>query len=316
MSPFPPARRWVVILLLLVLEVVALSSWSQTLRPAEIRAHAGPAIEEVLRRNVPDRTTQELVRQELRRALAIPNGSIWQPEQASNRLAEAFKKRDLSLGQDSQGFVVLRRPTKEGVVTLRTSTQLVDWTASEIRRRSIFEEIGPVASKNLDRGQLLNYLRYQAKVPDYKQVAESFDATASPPTVVTFQEPVTLLRLYGGETKATGRYYFCCIWRLDSTLGRVSGPMWSDASGLATPPQNLRNHLRATTVPAGAQAIVGTVADNFSDQFGHPKPGGNIQIFVPHVGTFPYHKYKFANENSPSEIVLQSEDRILRFRSE
>lgn len=70
-----------------------------------------------------------------------------------------------------------------------------------------------------------------------------------------------------------------------------------------------------TTIPAGTTVIIGTVADNFVDQLGRPKLGGNTQIFVPHIRTFPFQEYRLAGEKSAvTEILLQSDDRILRFR--
>ena len=89
---------------------------------------------------------------------------------------------------------------------------------------------------------------------------------------------------------------------------------WSDASGLATPPENLLNHLAVATIPAGTTAIIGTVADNFPNAAGHFEPGGNTQIFVPEVRTFPFEEYWFAGgKGAVAEIEIQSDDRILRF---
>ena len=74
-------------------------------------------------------------------------------------------------------------------------------------------------------------------------------------------------------------------------------------------------HLAAATIPAGTTAIIGTVADNFHDELGHSKRGGNTQIFIPNVKTFPFQEYRFAGDtHSVSEIDLQSDDRTLRFR--
>lgn len=125
------------------------------------------------------------------------------------------------------------------------------------------------------------------------------------------------MRLYGGTSKAIGRYYFCCLWPADTDSGnaRTEGltRFWSDASRLATPPDNLLNHLAKVTIPAGTTAIIGTVADNFADQLGNLKLGGNTQIFVHPVTEFPFQEYPFAgNKGGVSEIVLQLDDRILR----
>jgi hypothetical protein len=120
--------------------------------------------------------------------------------------------------------------------------------------------------------------------------------------VIIFKKETTLLRLYGGTSKAIGRYYFCCLWPADTDSGnaRTEGltRFWSDASRLATPPDNLLNHLAKVTIPAGTTAIIGTVADNFADQLGTE---------------FPFQEYPFAgNKGGVSEIVLQLDDRILR----
>jgi len=83
---------------------------------------------------------------------------------------------------------------------------------------------------------------------------------------------------------------------------------------LATPPENLRDHLAVVTIPAGTTALIGTVADNFHNAAGKPVPGGNAQIFIPHLATFPFERYKLAQFGAMTEIEIQSDDRILRFR--
>jgi hypothetical protein len=192
---------------------------------------------------------------------------------------------------------------------LETSRKFVDALSSVMRRLSVLEEIGPTVSRKVDAAQLWHYLGITASILDYREVAASFDP-AFTTQVVTFEKPITLLRIYGGTTNQIGRYFFCCLWRLDSIY--MNG--WSDASGLATPRGNLRSHLAATTIPAGATAVVGTVADNFLDELGHPLRGGNTQIFIPHVGDFPFQAYRAAGPGGVSEILVKSDDRILRFR--
>ncbi|PWU08461.1 MAG: hypothetical protein C5B51_07870 [Terriglobia bacterium] len=68
-------------------------------------------------------------------------------------------------------------------------------------------------------------------------------------------------------------------------------------------------------IPAGTTAIIGTVADNFPDARGHFRHGGNTQIFVPKVETFPFENCQFAGDKGNSgEIEIQSDDRSLWFR--
>jgi hypothetical protein len=223
--------------------------------------------------------------------------------------------------------------------TLLTSRQLLDGVFSDIRLFSILEQVDPADSKELDRAHLQNYLKDNAKIHDSETVAKSFDSRA-PVRAMRLKTPVTLLRLYGGESMATGRYYFYCVWRAASVFDSAFGldhddtiltgyTGWSDASGLATPPGNLAYHLSTTEIPAGTEVIIGTVADNFADKLGLAKVGGNIQIFIPHVRSFPYEVYQLEMNHSPlslrpapswarnvsaREIVVQSDDRILRFR--
>lgn len=171
-----------------------------------------------------------------------------------------------------------------------------------------------------------------AGVTDHEQVAKSFDSRFRV-EVKTLEQPATLWRIYGGGSGPVGRYYFCCILEGVADDARF----WVDGSGLATPPENLRKHLARVTVPAGTAMLVGTVSDNFADKLGHLEKGGNTQIFIPHVQGFPFDDYRkvaelfllpqSAKRNrlravSPltafevfrSEIVVQSDDRILRFR--
>jgi hypothetical protein len=90
---------------------------------------------------------------------------------------------------------------------------------------------------------------------------------------------------------------------------------WSDASGLATPPENLTDHLALVTIEAGTTVIVGTVADNFADQFGNLRVGGNTQIFVPNVKTSMFKNYRLKDGASQvSDVSIVKDDTILRFR--
>jgi hypothetical protein len=91
--------------------------------------------------------------------------------------------------------------------------------------------------------------------------------------------------------------------------------LWADASGLATPPDNFLQHLAVATIPAGTTVFIGTVADNFPDGSGRFAKGGNTQIFIPHVVSFPFREYRFAAEGREvSDITIVLDDRTLRFR--
>ena len=105
---------------------------------------------------------------------------------------------------------------------------------------------------------------------------------------------MTLWRVYGGGSAPLGRYFFCCLRQSVSD----DAQHWVDASALATPRENLRQHLAGVTVPAGTTVLVRTVADNFADQFGHLEKGGNTQIFMPYVRGFPFDEYRKIAESS------------------
>lgn len=115
----------------------------------------------------------------------------------------------------------------------------------------------------------------------------------------------------GGQP--VGRYFFCCLWSSD--VGSQHRH-WSDASGLATPPENLLQRLAVVTLPAGTNIIVGVIADNFPNELGVQRSGGNTQIFVPEVKTSLFREYRLA-EGDPAAsdvVVLMDNDGILRFR--
>jgi hypothetical protein len=198
----------------------------------------------------------------------------------------------------------------------------VDLVSSVMRRYQILDELGQPRSTELEHKGLLDYLRDTVNVGDYDNVAKSFDP-ALKVEALTLRQEATLLRLYGGESKAIGRFFFCCLWFPPTTdfadlvaIGKAElGFYWSDASGLATPPDNLGDHLAIAKIPAGTPVIIGTVADNFTDRFGRPAKGGNTQIFIPHVSTFPYQKYRLRPfSGAVSEIEVLSDDQVLWFR--
>jgi hypothetical protein len=146
-------------------------------------------------------------------------------------------------------------------------------------------------------------------VPDWAHVSLSFDKNLVAKKVL-LPHSVSLLRLYGEGAKPTGRYYFCC---LETKLNQftLTRHQWTDASGLATPPENLMSQLAIVTVPPFTPLYVGGVADAFG------KPGGNVQIFIPRVSNFPSDDYQLrATGKSASDIkVVLDDETILWFRA-
>jgi hypothetical protein len=318
----PAVRCGSFIALLAVLGLSARTIWSQRLGAEEFSRHANTAIDELLDRRLADPDTVNRVR----KSFLLPGGDLSSKTQARNRLFESLKQHDFSLVRDGKGFEALPKTSVRlnDQLALKTSGEFVDSIWSVIRRLSILDNIGPHTSTELDHDQLREYLKSRSTMSDYAQVTDSFNPSLKT-EVVAFQKPTTLLRLYGGTTNASGRYFFCCLMRLarfpdgrgHSTLMKTRAPLpWADASDLATPPDNLLNHLAVATIPAGTTAIVGTVADNFLNKLGNAERGGNTQIFIPEVNTFPFEEYRLSGlvPNRVTEIALQSDDRILRFR--
>ena len=332
MSRWPRARRWILTSLPL-LAVFAPLIWSQRVEPAEFQKFHQDALREIFR-------TQNLdpaVVQSVRKAFQPGSDRLLDKSRAAASLTEELKRRDLGLKRDNGAFEVHLAP-RDGRLDLsaRTSLDFVDSLSSVIRRLSILDQLGPGRSSPIEQDQLPAYLRDSMKVTDYEQVAKSF-APGSRVEVLTFPEPKTLWRIYGGGSGPVGRYFFCCLIE-----GVPDDPRyWVDASGLAMPRENLRQHLAGVKVPAGSTVLVGTVADNFADQFGRLEKGGNTQIFIPHVQGFPFDEYRKIAESNQilfgpvpqlkkpkqapalsypriarfrSEIMVQSDDRILRFR--
>lgn len=343
------ARRWM-LGCLPVLAVFAPPIWSQRVARAEFQKYHRDALREIIRkenhnpgvlkpgslnRNAEGRITEVLKQWDF--GLKLDNG-LWDKNRAAVRLTEAQKQGDFGLKLDNGLFEVLRKPPVDFHLEVfeRTSLEFVDSLSSVIRRLSILDQLGPGRSSTIEQGQLQAYLRNTVKVTDHEQVAKSFDSKLRV-EVKTLQQPTKLWRIYGGGSGPVGRYYFCCVMEGVSD----DAQLWVDASGLATPPENLRKHLAGVTISAGTTVLVGTVSDNFADKLGHLEKGGNTQIFISHVQDFPFDEYRkvaeskqisgpasqFTKRNrlgsaSPfsgievlrSEIVVQSDDRILRFR--
>ena len=334
MSRSPQARRWV-LGGLPVLAVFGPLIWSQRIERAEFEKFHQDALKEIVRNKNLDPAVVESVRKGFQ--LQPGTDPLLDKNRAAASLTEELKRRDLRLKRDNGVFEVRRKPLNiPPELFARTSQDFVDSLSSVIRRLSILDQLGPGRSSPVEQSQLSTYLRDTMKVTDYEQVAKSFDPRLRV-EARTIQEPKTLWRIYGGGSGPVGRYYFCCL------LEGVSddAQYWVDASGLATPRENLRQHLAGVTVPAGTTVLVGTVADNFADQFGRLEKGGNTQIFIPQVQGFPFDEYRKTAESKQislgplpqlkkskrsgalsfsriakfrSEIIVQSDDRILRFR--
>jgi len=154
--------------------------------------------------------------------------------------------------------------------------------------------------------ELQTFLR-QADVSDYQQVAQAFDPNVRV-KVMELQEPAELVRLFGlrpdgSGASAIGHWYTCCTHtaRADEIGPGLS--RWVDGSRLALPPNNPQTELARVRVPAGTRVLVGAVADNFANDLGEPKQGGNVQIFVPRVQAFRYQAYRFVTSGSmPDDI--------------
>lgn len=313
--------------LLVSLGVVVPSIRSQTPRPEEIKSHLHEALEEILKDI--DRGQRDRVFLDLE---TVWNGDLpLKKEQVASRLAEKWSREGRGLTRNDSVFEALSGPPDDPVHAasieqgrpsvyailepeLKTATALVDSLSSVMRRRSVVAEIGPTTSKELDHTQLRDYLKETASVPDYIQVADSFDPKFLA-EVVIFGQPTKLFRLYGGDSNALGRYWSCCFWDSGHPPDAQGAAHWTEAIGLALPPGNLRDRLAVVTIEPGTPAIVGVVADNFRDQFGKLERGGNIQIFFHSAPKSVFEVFQIAGDKSKAfEVAVQLDDRLLRFR--
>jgi len=196
-----------------------------------------------------------------------------------------------------------------------------------VRRDVVLERMGVTSKRSVEprprpgqkSSDLEGFLRWQG-IKDWKTVAESFNRDAMVYEIV-LPEGATLLRLFGGDSRPTGRYLFCCLEapesappRLLDSAGRFGA--WTDASGLALPPANIAEHLALVRLPPGTKATFGVVADNFADVVGERKLGGNAQILLTGVTDFPYDQYRLRGTGeSVSDIVAGFDGgEVLRFR--
>jgi hypothetical protein len=191
---------------------------------------------------------------------------------------------------------------------------------SIVRRNEIIEsanarvirDLEPLYSPADTKSELKTFLEQDLKLKDATAVAQSFDANVMVQWV-ELKEEMTLLRLFGGDSGALGRYFFCCL-ESSSDETYVLKPI--DVSGLATPPGNSLDNLAIVRVPAGTRALIGTVADNFRDNAGQVILGGATQIFIPHIGDVPYeHLIRDDRGTHLKEIfVVFDNGRVGRFR--
>ena len=228
MSISVTARWWLPFVLLVVL---ATAGSGQYLREAEVKAHGRDAITDFVRRSGVDPATALRVQREFEKAL--PSGLPVDESRTQVSLARALRAKKFGLASENSGLRLLNKPEKnyDNQEIDRMAGQLTRSLFSDIRQRSIVAEIGSGESKTFGRTQLVPYLRDTLRVPDYQNVADSF-AGFQDVKVITLDQDTELLRLYGGESKPIGRYFFCCTWSL-TTPGETI--RWSDASGLATP---------------------------------------------------------------------------------
>jgi hypothetical protein len=168
-------------------------------------------------------------------------------------------------------------------------------------------QLNPRSAAPGELSPLAKHLRDKLKVGDYAAVADSFGPNY-PVRAGVLRRPTTLWRLFstaeGSQSHALGRFFFCCA-------EPSAGERWIDARGLATPPENIKHDLAEVTLPAGTEVLIGPIAD----QQAFDAAGGNVQIFVPHVESFPYDHYKVAaSGRSPTDIVVKGDGNVLRFR--
>jgi hypothetical protein len=324
MSPFSSRSSRLLAFLFSILAVLT-PTQSQEIRMPEAKAHFDGAVRDLARRSNLSPEVERRLREELRPGFLVPNGSMLDRHRAKESIVQSLGERRFGLESHAEGLLILPKPEKKYDFQTRQllGGKLVESICSDIRRRSIVAEINDGSSYELNHGAELDhaalgwYLSDILRVHDHDQVRDSFDSTHIV-NVVTLQKDMQLLRLYGGESKPIGRYFFCCVW----SNGESPGRQWSDATKLATPPGNLRRYLAKVTIPAGTTVIVGTVADNFADKSGLPIPGGNAQVFIPEVKVNAYLAHELIEDTShahiqgpiPSEILIVSDERVLRFR--
>jgi hypothetical protein len=315
MSPCVHRHRRAVLVLVAAVGVLA-----PVLRTGEVDRYLKPALEEIARRNNIDPAALERMRETLAPGLLRADGQA-DSEAALRSVSRGLQRNRLFPVDEGGRLKVLTEPTRTYDALTEPSEKhrwlkdrslakrLIDSVSSDIRRRSILDEIGGGKSEVLTRERLIERLKASLNVPDFEQVADSFDHYVAPVVAKTLEQKTTLLRLYGGASMPSGRYFFCCRWSEKGFGGR-----WSDASGLATPPGNVKSDLALVTLPAGTTVFVGIVADNFTNALGVKAKGGNTQIFVPKVEVSAVRLYRLADGSMPQDIVIVGEDRLLRFR--
>lgn len=196
---------------------------------------------------------------------------------------------------------------------------------SKSKQNEILKKIGAkeitrldgIRRANQEKSELETYLEKNG-VADYQEVSKSFDVTAEV-KVVDIPEEIILLRLYGGESKAIGRYMFCCLEFPSNAPPVIKQSAnefmyWVDASSLALPPGNLQQNLALLRVPVKTKFVVGDAADNFKDSQGNYRKGGNTQFFLINLENITYEEYHAAQTSkSNSDIYVNIDGNIVRY---
>lgn len=284
-----------------------------------------------------DPYAQRRARDNTRRALGV-----WDPggKTGAEAVADAVKAVDSELRRDGLRLKVLSPSPQPrvGVVKLEPMPSAIEhsqdaWAhlttvfQSIVRREDIIESLDGRVLVELEgrisqpgaKSELEIFLQRDLKLKDHAAVAMSFDSNVKVKWM-RLPQPVTLLRLFGGESAPLGRWLFCCREPHGGTRPSVAfvGPFsaWTDARGLAVPVENSLHDLALVELPADTNVLIGTVANNFVDKAGQYRLGGNTQIFVPTVKDFPYERYRLAESaRDPKDIVVVMDNgRIGRFR--
>jgi hypothetical protein len=311
------------LLALFLAPATAEGQWTPKARVFERRAP--DAVRELARGLPPEE--QRRVKDALRQAFGVKGFSLegTAPEGPAERmkaLSNALKRGNLELkaDKDAPQLRLSVRRLKPRVPHLERQPDVVLYTDrvvnSIIHRDEIIRNEKARVVRELEgrpeiagmKSQLEQFLAQELKLKNASEVAQSFDANVKV-NLVELPQEMTLLRLFGGESGPRGRYFFCCLETPSDAPPsvRFKEPFsaWTDARGLATPPENSLDDLAVVRLRAGTKVLVGTVADNFADEAGQYRLGGNTQIYVPYVENFPYKPYRAADRAThPEDIIV------------
>lgn len=326
-------RRYLLRCLALLILIGPVPAGGQRVPAREaFRRYAPHAVKELGRGLSP--ADQNKVHEAVSRSLAgwYPNKNA--ADSVADRMklvADGLKRVDLEFKVNGQ---TPRREMTFAPVELRDRTSSSTKSAEDIfaravnsvvRRDDIIESVHAQVVRELEgrsspdriKSDLETFLERDLKLKDHTAVAESFDPNVKV-KLVELQQPTTLLRLFGGDSLPLGRYLFCCLVTPFAPPLQFLGSYerWTDASGLATPPENSHSDLAIVHLPAGTRILIGTVADNFPDKDGQYSLGGNTQMFLPTVSDFPYERYRLHRGNTgPRDVIVVFDNgRVGRFR--